>query len=78
MRDPVEPGAKLQLGLARRHRPVGVQERLLDGVLRSLGREQSAAIAQQGAPVARDDGLERAVVASSREVDQTLVALGVE
>jgi hypothetical protein len=76
--DPVEPRPQLQLRLARPDRAVRVHEGLLDRVLRALGREQPAAVAEQRPAVAGDDRLEGAVVAGPREIDQPLVALGVE
>jgi hypothetical protein len=78
VRDPVQPRPQVQLALAGADRAVGVEERLLDRVLGALGRQQPPAEAQQRAPVARDDRLERPVVTGAREVHQPIVALRVE
>ena len=77
--DPVEPGAQVDLALVGEHRPVGVDEDLLQHVLGVLGGAQHlAAEAEQAALVAVDDRLEGAGVAAARHRDQLLVALQLE
>ena len=77
--DPVEPGPQVDLALVGEHRPVGVDEDLLQDVLGVLGgAEHLAAEAEQAALVAVDDRLEGAGVAAARHRDQLLVALQLE
>ncbi len=77
--DPVEPGAEVDLPLVGEHRPVGVDEDLLQHVFGVLGRaEHLAAEAEQAALVAVDDHLEGARVARAGHRDQLLVALQFE
>ncbi len=77
--DPVEPGAEVDLALVGEHRPVGVDEDLLQDVFGVLRRAQHlAAEAEQAALVAVDDRLEGAGVAAPRHRDQLLVALQFE
>src|SRR5436305_1120034 len=78
VRHAVQPRLQGELGLVAADRPVGLEERLLDGVLRAAGREQALAVAQEGAPVAADDHLEGALVARAHEVHQPGVALRVQ
>jgi hypothetical protein len=74
--DSVQPGAEVDLTLVGEHRPVGVDEDLLQDVFGVLGRAQHlAAEAKQAALVAVDDRLEGAGVAGPRHRDQLLVAL---
>ncbi len=69
--DPVEPRAQVDLALVGEHRPVGVDEDLLQHVFGVLGGAQHlAAEAEQPALVAVDDRLEGARVAAARHRDQ--------
>ena len=77
--DPVEPRAQVDLALVGQHRPVGVDEDLLQDVFGVLGgAEHLAAEAEQAALVAVDDRLEGAGVAGAGHRDQVLVALKLE
>ncbi len=77
--DPVEPRPQVDLALVGEHRPVGVDEDLLQDVLGVLGgAEHLAAEAEQPALVAVDDRLEGAGVAAAGHRDQPFVALQLE
>ena len=77
--DPVKPGAQVDLALVGEHRPVGVDEDLLQHVLGVLGgAEHLPAEAEQATLVAVDDRLEGAGVAVARHRDQAFVALQLE
>ena len=77
--DPVEPRAQVDLALVGEHRPVGVDEDLLQDVLGVLGgAEHLAAEAEQAALVAVDDRLEGAGVAGAGHRDQMFIALKLE
>src|SRR3712207_1661855 len=73
--DPVEPGPQLADLVAAEQRRPRRHEGLLEGVLRTRLGQQPAAVAQQLAPVALDDGLEGALVTLAGERDEAVVAL---
>ena len=77
VRDPVEPRPQRRRHprvVVARQRRVGVDERLLHGVLgRRAGGDEATAVAQQRRSVALDDRRERLLVAGVRERDQPLV-----
>jgi hypothetical protein len=74
-RDAMDPGAEAARGAVPDERLVGVEQRLLDGVLGPVLGQDAAARAKQRAAVAADQRLERLVATRGGELDQPLVAL---
>jgi hypothetical protein len=73
--DPVEPGAKVSHLVGPLQGVVGVDQRLLDGVLGPAGADDAGAVARERRPVAIDDGVEGGLVAIGGELGEALVAL---
>jgi hypothetical protein len=78
-RDPVEPGPEVDLVVVRKHRLVGICERLLDRILRFLTRAQHVAAKGEDAAVMplEEDG-ERLLVAGPHTRDEPLVGSHLE
>ncbi len=76
VRDPIQPGAKVERGLVAQDRLVCAHERLLHGVLGPLARQETLRVPKQRVPIARHDRLECRLVARAHEVDQAGVGLG--
>jgi hypothetical protein len=76
--DPVEPAAQVaDLGISQQRRP-GVEERLLEDVLRATVWHQPPRVGGERATVALDDHRERLLVARARQPHQALVGLGTQ
>jgi len=74
--DPIQPRPQVDLAVVAQHRPLGVDEDLLQHVLGVLSRaEHLAAEAEQAALVTIDDRFEGADVALADHRDQLCVAL---